>query len=201
MTRSDPTDRRRVLASLGTGLAAAAAGCLGGNGLGGQPTYEEGRVTVSNATSRNATQMSTAAALAQQQPTNSVTPLDSLELRTHEFVVEDGYLARRSKERSRIRDPIESNSSKYERASTTTPTPSSGATSPAPATSTGTRRGRFRSSSSSHRRTSPATISPFWEPLRDRCERRPSDCERRERRPERSDQSVAASWSSSATPS
>ncbi|ELY91188.1 FxLYD domain-containing protein [Natrinema altunense] len=92
MTRSDPTDRRRVLASLGTGLAAAAAGCLGGDGLGGQPTYEEGRVTVSNATSRNATQMSTAAALAQQQPTNSVTPLDSLELRTHEFVVEDGYL-------------------------------------------------------------------------------------------------------------
>ncbi|AFO59092.1 FxLYD domain-containing protein [Natrinema sp. J7-2] len=92
MTRSDPTGRRRVLASLGTGLTAAAAGCLGSDGLGGQPTYEEGRVTVSNATSRNATQMSTAAALAQQQPTNSVTPLDPLELRTHEFVVEDGYL-------------------------------------------------------------------------------------------------------------
>jgi hypothetical protein len=94
MTRSDATTRRRVLASLGTGVAVAAAGCAGG-ALGGQPTYEEGTVddiTASNASNRSATQMSAAAALAQQQPTDAVTPLDPLELIEHEFVVEDGYL-------------------------------------------------------------------------------------------------------------
>ncbi|WP_226481316.1 FxLYD domain-containing protein [Natrinema amylolyticum] len=95
MTRSESTSRRRVLASLGAGIATAAAGCLGGDGLGGQPNYEEGNVgsvNASNVSSRNASQMSTAAALAQQQPSNSVTPLDPLELIDHEFVVEDGYL-------------------------------------------------------------------------------------------------------------
>ncbi|MFA9415024.1 FxLYD domain-containing protein [Natrinema sp. HArc-T2] len=95
MSRRQSTSRRRVLATLGTGIAAAAAGCLGSNSLGGQPTYEEGTVSginASNVSNRSATQLSAAAALAQQQPSNSVTPLDSLALRDHEFVVESGYL-------------------------------------------------------------------------------------------------------------
>ncbi|SER71127.1 FxLYD domain-containing protein [Natrinema salaciae] len=95
MTRSESTSRRRVLASLGAGVAVAAAGCTGSGGLDGQPRYEEGTVgdrNASNVSERNATQMSTAAALAQQEPSNAVTPLDPLELVEHEFVVEDGYL-------------------------------------------------------------------------------------------------------------
>ncbi|ELY71005.1 FxLYD domain-containing protein [Natrinema versiforme] len=95
MTRSESTSRRRLLASLGVGIATAAAGCTGSSGLGGEPTYESGNVgqiNASNASSRNATEMSTASSLAQQQPTSSVTPLDPLELVDHEFVVEDGYL-------------------------------------------------------------------------------------------------------------
>lgn len=95
MTRSEPTSRRRVLTSLGTGIAIAAAGCLGSDGLGGQPTYEEGTVSginASNVSNRSASQMSTAAALAQRQPSSAVTPLEPLELVDHEFVVEDGYL-------------------------------------------------------------------------------------------------------------
>ncbi|WP_455448765.1 FxLYD domain-containing protein [Natrinema thermotolerans] len=95
MTRSETTSRRRLLASLGVGMATAAAGCTGSDALGGDPSYESGNVgpiNASNASSRNASEMSTASSLAQQQPTNSVTPLDSLELVEHEFVLEDGYL-------------------------------------------------------------------------------------------------------------
>lgn len=95
MTRSESTSRRRLLASLGVGLATAAAGCTGSGGLGGEPTYESGNmseVNASNVSSRNATQMSAASSLAQQQPSSSVTPLEPLELVEHEFVVEDGYL-------------------------------------------------------------------------------------------------------------
>lgn len=95
MTRSESTSRRRVLATLGTGLAAAAGGCLGGGGLGGQPTYENrdvSGVNASNVSNRSTSEMSTAAALTQDQPSNAVTPLDSLELVEHRFVVEPGYL-------------------------------------------------------------------------------------------------------------
>ncbi|PGF15272.1 hypothetical protein CP556_03430 [Natrinema sp. CBA1119] len=96
MTGAEPTSRRRVLATLGSGIAAAAAGCLGGNGgLGGQPTYEDGTVSginESNVSNRSASEMSTAASLAQQQPSSAVTPLNPISLRGHEFVVENGYL-------------------------------------------------------------------------------------------------------------
>ncbi|AGB32892.1 hypothetical protein C488_09584 [Natrinema pellirubrum DSM 15624] len=95
MTHSDATSRRRLLASLGVGMATAAAGCTGSDGLGGEPSYESGtvgQINASNASSRNASEMSTASSLAQQQPNNSVTPLDPLELVEHEFVLEDGYL-------------------------------------------------------------------------------------------------------------
>lgn len=93
MTGSESTSRRRVLATLGTGLAAAAGGCLGG--FGGGPTYEDGTVSginESNVSDRSTSEMDTAASLAQQQPSTSVTPLEVLSLRDHEFVVESGYL-------------------------------------------------------------------------------------------------------------
>ena len=95
MSRPESTSRRRVLTTVGTGIAAAAAGCLGSGDLGGQPTYEDGTVSginANNVSNRSATQLSAAAALAQQQPSDSVTPLEPLSLRDHEFVVESGYL-------------------------------------------------------------------------------------------------------------
>ncbi|WP_254763254.1 FxLYD domain-containing protein [Natrinema marinum] len=94
MTGSGPASRRRVLASVGTGIAAAIAGCSGG-GLGGEPTYEEGTVDIGNVSanaSRSTSEMATAAALATQQSSTSVTPLGSLALLDHEFVLESGYL-------------------------------------------------------------------------------------------------------------
>ncbi|WP_049929246.1 FxLYD domain-containing protein [Halopiger goleimassiliensis] len=95
MTRSASTSRRRLLAALGTGIAGAAAGCTGEGGFGGEPSYEEGNVgdvTATNASNRSASEMSAATALAQQEPNNSVTPLETLSLVDHEFVVESGYL-------------------------------------------------------------------------------------------------------------
>lgn len=94
MTGSESTSRRRLLATLGAGAAAAVAGCVDG-GLGGQPSYEDGTVSginESNVSNRSTSEMSTAASLAQQQPTNSVTPLETISLRDHEFIVESGYL-------------------------------------------------------------------------------------------------------------
>ncbi|WP_408959324.1 FxLYD domain-containing protein [Natrinema sp. 74] len=95
MTRSGPTSRRRVLASLGTGIAAVAAGCTGSGGIGGEPTYENGvvgEINTSGNASRSATEMAAAAALADQQSSTSVTPLNALAVTDHEFVVKDGYL-------------------------------------------------------------------------------------------------------------
>lgn len=95
MTRSGSTSRRRLLAALGAGVAGVAAGCTGSGGLNGEPSYQDGNVgdvNASNASNRSASEMSTAAALAQQQPNSSVTPLESLSLIGHEFVVESGYL-------------------------------------------------------------------------------------------------------------
>ncbi|WP_254522412.1 FxLYD domain-containing protein [Natrinema caseinilyticum] len=95
MSRSDPPSRRGLLASIGAGISTAVAGCTGSGGIGGKPTYEDGTVgdlNASNYSNRTASQMSTAAALAQGQPSTTATPLDSLSLTSHEFVVEDGYL-------------------------------------------------------------------------------------------------------------
>ncbi|QSW97826.1 FxLYD domain-containing protein [Haloterrigena alkaliphila] len=96
MTRPESTSRRRLLASLGAGLGVAAAGCTGSGGsLSGEATYEDGNgveVNASNVSSRNTSEMSTAASLANQQPSQSVTPLDPISLTDHQFVVEGGYL-------------------------------------------------------------------------------------------------------------
>ncbi|WP_246998576.1 FxLYD domain-containing protein [Halosolutus gelatinilyticus] len=94
MTRPERTSRRRVLASVGAGIAAV-AGCLDDGGFGGEPTYEDGsvgEVNASNATNRSETEMAAAEAVAQREPNTSVTPLDPLSLVDHRFVVEDGYL-------------------------------------------------------------------------------------------------------------
>lgn len=95
MSCSDPPSRRGLLASIGAGIATAVAGCTGSDAIGGKPTYEDGTVgdlNTSNRSNRTASQMSTAAALAQGEPSTTATPLDSLSLTSHQFVVEDGYL-------------------------------------------------------------------------------------------------------------
>ncbi|ADB59503.1 hypothetical protein Htur_0605 [Haloterrigena turkmenica DSM 5511] len=95
MTRPESTSRRRLLAAVGAGVSAAVAGCTGSGGLGGEPSYEDGNgveINASNVSNRTTSEMSTAAALANQQPSQSVTPLDPLSVTDHQFVVEGGYL-------------------------------------------------------------------------------------------------------------
>lgn len=89
MTPSRPR-RRDVLAALGGGTVATLAGC---NGLGvdGDPHYEDGEVGDVDADDRSAEEMAAAAALAEQEIHEGVTPLGNLELADHEFVVEDDF--------------------------------------------------------------------------------------------------------------
>lgn len=79
--------RRRLLTALGTS-AAALGGCTATST---DLRYESGTVEGADGDPRTAEEMASAEALAQQQVDESATPLDSLELRDHEFVVEDGY--------------------------------------------------------------------------------------------------------------
>ncbi|MFP8951909.1 FxLYD domain-containing protein [Natrialbaceae archaeon A-arb3/5] len=90
MTESPRTSRRRALALLGAGSTAALAGCnaLGGNNA---PRYETGTVGEVDGDERSADEMASAAALADQEANESVTPLDSLSLVDHEFVHEDDF--------------------------------------------------------------------------------------------------------------
>lgn len=85
MVRSET--RRRFLTSIG-----ASAVVLGGcTATSTDSRYESGTVDRTGGDPRTAEEMAVAEALAQQQVDESATPLDSLELRNHEFVVEDGY--------------------------------------------------------------------------------------------------------------
>lgn len=81
--------RRRVLAGLGAGAVAALAGC---SGSGAGPSYEEGTVGDVNGSGRNASETSAAAAVAQTGVDDTLSPLDAIDVETHEFVLEDGYL-------------------------------------------------------------------------------------------------------------
>lgn len=90
MSRLDSTNRRRFLASVGAGAAVVGAGCSGLTSS--EPTYEDGNVSNVEGSPRNVTEMSTAQALAEQQVSDAVTPLETLALVEHEFVFEDGYL-------------------------------------------------------------------------------------------------------------
>lgn len=91
MTRPDRRSRRRVLATIGSGTAAALAGC-GGIGSGNDPSYENGSIENASGEGRSAEEMAAAAPLAETEITQSATPLDNLELADHEFVLEDNYL-------------------------------------------------------------------------------------------------------------
>ena len=88
MDRADSTTRRRFLASLGVGATAVIGGCAGTNG---GPKYVSGDVNASDGEPRNASEMSAAAALAQQSANDNATQLETLSLVSHEFVVKQGY--------------------------------------------------------------------------------------------------------------
>lgn len=81
--------RRRVLAGLGAGAAAVLAGCSGSSA---RPSYREGTVGDVNGSARNASEMSAASAVAQTTVDDTLTPLDAVDVRDHEYVLEDGYL-------------------------------------------------------------------------------------------------------------
>lgn len=91
--QSERPTRRRVLTSIGGGAAALLAGCAGS---GRSSNYVDGEANaseldVSNNSSRSTSEMSTAASLAQTEPTDSASSLGSLELADHEFAFEGGY--------------------------------------------------------------------------------------------------------------
>lgn len=86
---TDCTSRRGVLATVGAGAIGLVAGC---NAAGSSPRYEPGTVGERpEDDTRSAAQLSTAASMAQQEPTQGVAPLDALELRDHRYVVRDDY--------------------------------------------------------------------------------------------------------------
>jgi hypothetical protein len=82
-----PVSRRRVVATLGAGVGGVLAGCLGS----GDPEYEDGTVDNVSGGNRTAQQMNTASSLAESEPSDQVTPMDVLELVSHEFVFVGGY--------------------------------------------------------------------------------------------------------------
>ncbi|ELY98625.1 FxLYD domain-containing protein [Natrialba asiatica] len=94
-TRRDGRHRRHVLASLGLGATAALAGCtsIGTNvGVETGPSYERGQIDPpSDAGNRSAEQLTAAAALAEQETQEGVTPLNRLEITSHEFTFESGF--------------------------------------------------------------------------------------------------------------
>lgn len=86
--RSGGATRRRLLTALGGGGVALLAGCAGSNT---GPTYEEGEVNETGGEPRSAAEMSAAAAVAESDPARSATALDALELRDHDYVLQDSY--------------------------------------------------------------------------------------------------------------
>ncbi len=85
--------RRRLLATFGVGSAAALAGCNdGGPGIDGNPEYQGGNIGEIDGEPRTEDELVAADSLAQQEISESVTPLEGLSLVDHEFVFEGGYL-------------------------------------------------------------------------------------------------------------
>lgn len=87
------TSRRRVLSAVGGGAVALLGGCLDGSDA---TSYVDGDIDApenvsSDNASRSATEMSTAASLAEVEPNRSASPLSSLELENHEYAFEGGY--------------------------------------------------------------------------------------------------------------
>lgn len=84
------TSRRRVLAGIGSGVAAVAlAGCGGGVGEG--PSYEEGSVDGVEGDGRSAEETIAAEALAEREINQNASELDALSIEDHEFVLEDDF--------------------------------------------------------------------------------------------------------------
>lgn len=90
MTRS-ALSRRRVLGLLGTGVVGALAGC-NNVGINGEPRYERREIGDLKAGNRSPEEVTAAEAIATQEATQGVTPLNSLTITKHEFVLKDGYL-------------------------------------------------------------------------------------------------------------
>lgn len=88
MDRPDYETRRRFLTLCGGGVLAVLGGCLG---IGDKPTYQEGQVNQPSSDPRTAEQMVAAEALAITEANENASPLDSLTLEEHEFIVKDGY--------------------------------------------------------------------------------------------------------------
>lgn len=87
----DPADhetRRQFLALCGGGATAVLGGCAGTRS---SPTYQEGKVNQGGGSPRTAEQMIAAEALAITEANENASPLDSLTLEEHRFVVESGF--------------------------------------------------------------------------------------------------------------
>lgn len=83
--------RRKLLATIGGVTTASLAGCNGVD-VGTEPEYEAGEVGDIDGEARTNAEMATAQSAAEGQRASGVTPVDSLEVVDHEFVLESGYL-------------------------------------------------------------------------------------------------------------
>lgn len=88
MVQSDHKTRRRFLTLCGGGVTAALSGCTETKS---KPTYQEGQVNQSGGDQRTAEQMVAAESLAITEANENASPLKSLTLENHEFVVKSGY--------------------------------------------------------------------------------------------------------------
>lgn len=88
MSGSDSATRRRFLTVCGGGATAVLSGCTATTD---EPSYRGGQVNETGGEARTAEQMLAAEALAITEANENTSPLDSLALETHEFVVADGY--------------------------------------------------------------------------------------------------------------
>lgn len=88
MVRSDHMTRRRFLTLYSGGAVAVLCGCTE---IRNEPSYQEGEVNQTDSDQRTAEQMVAAEALAITQANENASPLESLTLEEHEFVVKDGY--------------------------------------------------------------------------------------------------------------
>ncbi len=86
--RSKGVSRRRFLASVGVGTTVVLGGCARTSN---KPGYESRSVNETAGDPRTANEMVAAEALAQQDANESASPLSSLELGNHQFVVKKGY--------------------------------------------------------------------------------------------------------------
>ncbi len=83
-----PPDRRRFLALAGGAAATALAGCGAADDT---PDYQEGETIDADGEERTAEETTAAAALAETELDDELSPLSDLDLADHEFVVEEDF--------------------------------------------------------------------------------------------------------------